>query len=555
MVGGPIRRPELDELETFLLAAKLGSLTSAAGKLRLSKTAVAKRLRSLEALVGHRLLERGPRGVTLTEEGRRLVPQVEDLLREAETIFGSFGDLRRGEDASRISGIRALSGATALSTERVLAETEHVFAEIFHASSDAIALCGVDGSILEVNQAYARLAGRSRDDIVGRTAVELGVVSREALDAVHQEAAAAGGIATRMIDLRTSTGEVRHVEFSLRSLTLRARECYLVASRDVTELVRHQRGIVRQAAQQQAMADLTLSALSGEPRAKILTRASELLASHLDATFAAVWEASGDDVELRSVHGLPRGRLTAVMGTPKSRRPFLEAIDDDGEVSSDDLAHDRRFFRDGVRALGIRSLAAVKIGLQAGERYGFAAVGSIEPAAFSRSDKQFVQGVANVLALVVRSERLAEEEERKLVLLNNFTALAEASSDPTSLLTLDGHYVYLNHAARRFRAGDPSLDHESASVFDGLDARALHRLRRVVFPQTTRNGRWEGTFTVSRPSGLRWSGRLTTILVRDPLDASPTWIAAIFRGAASSAVAPSTPKRTRASGHARGARS
>jgi hypothetical protein len=53
-----------------------------------------------------------------------------------------------------------------------------------------------------------------------------------------------------------------------------------------------------------------------------------------------------------------------------------------------------------------------------------------------------------------------------------------------------------------------------------------------VLPETQSSGRWEGAFTVARTSsGRRTRGRLTTILVHDPQDGSPRWIAAIFRPA------------------------
>ena len=80
MTAGSIRRPEFTELETFLAAARTGSLAAAGEDLRISKTAVAKRISALEALLGCRLLARGPRGVALTDAGRGFVPQAEQLL-------------------------------------------------------------------------------------------------------------------------------------------------------------------------------------------------------------------------------------------------------------------------------------------------------------------------------------------------------------------------------------------------------------------------------------------------------------------------------------------
>ena len=527
MTDAPIRRPRLDELETFLLAAKHGSLTEAAAVLKLSKTAVAKRIRSLEALVGQRLLDRGPRGATLTEHGRRLVPEVEELLRESERLFERLSYLRAGADTQRISGLRSLSGSRVVSTETVLRETEHFFAEIFHSIDDGVVVLNAsDGRILEANGALARILGRPREDLLGRTPSEFGILPPDDYASIVAEASSIP-IERQTIEIRAGT-ELKHVEFSLGSFVLGGERHLLGIGRDVTDRVRHELAIVKQAAQQQAIADLTLLVLAGDSHAALFANAAAVAAAHLHATLTAVWEAGGNDVELRSVHGVPRRRLTALVGTAESRQPFLEALDAEGEVCVDDLTRDRRFSREGIHSLGDHSIAAVRIGATGGERYGFVVAASTEKASFSPSDVEFVRSIANVLGLAVRSKRSAESDLRHRTLLDNFTALVEASRDPTVLVSLEGRFVYLNAAARSFRHSDPALDPDSDSVFDGLDARAARRLRQVVFPATKRDGAWHGTFTVTRPSGQRRPGQLKTVLVRDPSDGAPRWIAAVF---------------------------
>ncbi len=264
MVDGPIRRPALDELETFLLAARHGSLTRAAQELRLSKTAVAKRLGSLEALVGHRLLDRGPRGAALTDEGRRLLPHVEGLLAESDRLFGRLADARGGVDSSRISGLRSLSGSSRVSTEQVLHETEKVFAEIFHATRDAIVvLRPEDGVILEVNDWGARLVGYPREDILGRTPVEIGLVPAAVLEEQLVAAGAPGGVTDSVVELRAADGAIHPVEFSLQLIVLAGEQRILCVARDISERVERERAIVKRAAQQEAVAALGLAALGG----------------------------------------------------------------------------------------------------------------------------------------------------------------------------------------------------------------------------------------------------------------------------------------------------
>src|SRR6187200_337237 len=78
--------PDLNELRAFCVAADLGSLGRAALRLHVSQPSLSKRLASLEAKVGVRLLERSPRGVVLTPAGRRLYGQAGALLEGADEV-------------------------------------------------------------------------------------------------------------------------------------------------------------------------------------------------------------------------------------------------------------------------------------------------------------------------------------------------------------------------------------------------------------------------------------------------------------------------------------
>ncbi|ADV28889.1 transcriptional regulator, LysR family [Pseudoxanthomonas suwonensis 11-1] len=69
-------RIPLDQVEAFVTAARLGNLTRAAAQMHLTVSALSHRMRQLEEGMGQRLLARGPRGVELTVEGRRLYDAV-----------------------------------------------------------------------------------------------------------------------------------------------------------------------------------------------------------------------------------------------------------------------------------------------------------------------------------------------------------------------------------------------------------------------------------------------------------------------------------------------
>src|SRR5690606_10561987 len=94
---------------TFYWVAKEGNLSRAAERLFVTQPSVSHAIRQLEEQLGVNLLHRGPRGVTLTEEGQLLFDHVEQAfqaLESAERMIGEQSRLLRGE--LRIGGSDSL---------------------------------------------------------------------------------------------------------------------------------------------------------------------------------------------------------------------------------------------------------------------------------------------------------------------------------------------------------------------------------------------------------------------------------------------------------------
>jgi DNA-binding transcriptional LysR family regulator len=78
-------------LALFLAVADTSSFRQAAEALHLSQPPLSRAIRELEERLGSRLFERDPKGVRLTDAGRKLLPyarRIGTLLREAEACFG-----------------------------------------------------------------------------------------------------------------------------------------------------------------------------------------------------------------------------------------------------------------------------------------------------------------------------------------------------------------------------------------------------------------------------------------------------------------------------------
>jgi DNA-binding transcriptional LysR family regulator len=86
--------PDVSALALLVDVARLGSIGAGARSRGTTQQAASERLRSLEAQVGFAVLQRGPRGSTLTASGTVLVGWAARLLEVAEEVDGAIATLR-----------------------------------------------------------------------------------------------------------------------------------------------------------------------------------------------------------------------------------------------------------------------------------------------------------------------------------------------------------------------------------------------------------------------------------------------------------------------------
>jgi DNA-binding transcriptional LysR family regulator len=89
-----MRRENFNDLQAFLVVAREGSFTKAAGQLGVSQSALSQTIRGLEARLGLRLLTRTTRSVAPTEAGERLLATVGPRFEEVEAELAALSELR-----------------------------------------------------------------------------------------------------------------------------------------------------------------------------------------------------------------------------------------------------------------------------------------------------------------------------------------------------------------------------------------------------------------------------------------------------------------------------
>ena len=129
--------------------------------------------------------------------------------------------------------------------EQAIREKEERFALVFQASSDAIFLSDLEtGRYVEVNQAFERITGYSRDEVVGRTSMEFGLWFKPAdRGAYYEELQATGSVRNRPIRIRHRDGQEVWAECNSEVMDLGGRKCMVSIARDATERMRSEESI------------------------------------------------------------------------------------------------------------------------------------------------------------------------------------------------------------------------------------------------------------------------------------------------------------------------
>ena len=89
-----MRKPELGEMNAFIVVAEHRSFAKAALELGISRSRLSETIRGLEDRVGVRLLNRTTRSVAPTAAGERLLARLRPLLNDFDTILDSINAFR-----------------------------------------------------------------------------------------------------------------------------------------------------------------------------------------------------------------------------------------------------------------------------------------------------------------------------------------------------------------------------------------------------------------------------------------------------------------------------
>ncbi|MEW6211007.1 MAG: PAS domain S-box protein, partial [Acidobacteriota bacterium] len=178
-------------------------------------------------------------------EARRLIWE-EGGIRGLEISFRTkSGEVRRGVisvEIIRIDGEPCMLTTTDDITERkrmedALRESEEKFSKVFHSSTNTISILTLkEGRYLDVNESFLCLFGSTREEVIGRTAQEIGIwVNPEDQKKVARLLMEEGSVRDLEIEFQGKGGWTGTHIFSAEVVDINGERCVICSTRTITE--------------------------------------------------------------------------------------------------------------------------------------------------------------------------------------------------------------------------------------------------------------------------------------------------------------------------------
>ena len=153
-------------------------------------------------------------------------------------------------------------------TERVRAEeslrqSEEKFATAFRASPHAMTITSLrDGRFIDVNASFERQSGYSREEIIGKTIVDVNLWADSAdFAAMLADTLRRQNVRARQARLRTKSGRTVHALYSVEVIEIDGEPCALSAGEDITNRIQIERALRESEAKFRLVADTVTSAI------------------------------------------------------------------------------------------------------------------------------------------------------------------------------------------------------------------------------------------------------------------------------------------------------
>ena len=119
--------------------------------------------------------------------------------------------------------------------EEALKESEEKFSKAFYSNSAGMVIATLDGEIIEVNDAYAKITGYKREELLGQKSTDLNILSAEAREEIVKRLFNGDSIFNEEFEIRAKTGEKRQILYTSEFIEFGGEKRGFTIVYDITE--------------------------------------------------------------------------------------------------------------------------------------------------------------------------------------------------------------------------------------------------------------------------------------------------------------------------------
>jgi len=115
--------------------------------------------------------------------------------------------------------------------------SEEKFSKLFYLNPSVCGLSDLEtGEYIEVNDVFYDLLGFNKNEVIGKTAIELGILTVEDIKTIMQHADSHGKLTNIKTNLRASNGDIKHVLLSAENIYIQDKKYRFTFANDITDL-------------------------------------------------------------------------------------------------------------------------------------------------------------------------------------------------------------------------------------------------------------------------------------------------------------------------------
>ena len=378
--------------------------------------------------------------------------------------------------------------------EEAARQSEHRFEQVFHASPMPTTITTLaDGKYVDVNDAWLDLFGYTREDVIGKTALSLGIwVHPEQRPAMIEQLRATGSLRNFEHRVRTKSGQARDVLLSAEIIQIGDALYNLALVQDITERKRADEAL-RAAYQtmEQRVAERTKELATLNSIAAVVSRSLDLkdiLSDALERTMQST------EIETGSAYQLDEATQTLILMAQRglsddfakltTRLPIQVALAGKSVEVERPLVWDvmtdypEGELKKQILKEGLRSIVAIPLTAK-DKLVGALVLAARQPRAITPEEAALFSAIGQQVGVAVENARLYSEAEQAAAISERSRLARELHDSVTQ--SLYSMTLYAEAAARLLTIGKTEGATEHLRELRDTAQEALREMRLLIF--------------------------------------------------------------------------